>query len=239
MRWQEHSPTNESVPAPPKQTTHALPIEPASVVLALFVSFVVYIVIAANLVAGSGLELGRVSGLLVAFTLFAGIIMATNTIDGVREVVKQIAVWLGIVVLLPLTVWYGTNVFSPPPNWKEYTKSAERIEQRIGDAKRETEKEKLRDEKARLEEKKEDEERVYYKHMFWVAYPVGLVAIVLGTFFPVQAVGAGLMFGGLISLAAGCYSYWDNMTDQLHFGSLVVALVVVAGLGTWRFRSTS
>ncbi len=140
---------------------------------------------------------------------------------------------------MPLTVWYGTNVFSPPPNWKEYTRSAERIEERIRDAKGEREKERLRDEKDRLDEKKEGEERVYYKHMFWVAYPVGLVAIVLGTFFPVQAVGAGLMFGGLSSLAAGCYSYWDKMTDQLRFGSLVVALGVVVALGTWRFRSTS
>jgi hypothetical protein len=44
-----------------------------------------------------------------------------------------------------------------------------------------------------------------------VAYPGGLVAAIVGTFFPVQVVDAGLMFGGLCSLTAGFYPYWDRM----------------------------
>ena len=154
----------------------------------------------------------------------------------VREFVKQIAVWFAIVVLLPLTVWYGTGAFSPPPEWKEYTKATSRLEDRIRDSKEEAQKEKLRQEKDRLDKELEEAERVYYRHMFWVAYPIGLVAIILGTFYPVQAVGAGLMFGGLGSLTAGCYSYWDNMSAWLRFGSLVLALIVVLTLGTWKFR---
>jgi hypothetical protein len=46
------------------------------------------------------------------------------------------------------------------------------------------------------------------------------------------------MFGGLIALAQGCYSYWDRMDDKLRFGSVVAALLVVLVLGTWRFRKT-
>ncbi|MEX0703181.1 MAG: hypothetical protein WD069_13890 [Planctomycetales bacterium] len=111
-----------------------------------------------------------------------------------------------------------------------------RLAARIEDADEEAEKERLRDEKDRLDKELEAAARVYYRHMFWVACPVGLAAIILGTFFPVQAVGAGLMFGGLGSLTAGCYSYWDEMGGWLRFGSLVVSLAVVLLLGTWRFR---
>src|SRR5438128_5867374 len=155
----------------------------------------------------------------------------------IREFVKQIAVWLGVVVSLPLSVWYGTSAFSPPPDNKEYSKATSRLDEKIKEAGGQAEKEKLREERDRLEEQNEEAKRVHYGHMFWVAYPVGLVALIVGTFFPVQAVGAGLMFGGLISLAAGCYAYWDKMEDSLRFVSLVVALVVLLGLGTWRFRA--
>src|SRR5262249_41979392 len=84
----------------------------------------------------------------------------------------------------------------------------------------------------------EAEQRAYYHDMFWVAYPVGLVALVVGLFFPVQAVGAGLLFGGLISLGEGCYSYRDRMDGWLRFGSLVVALLTLLVLGSWRSPAT-
>jgi len=159
--------------------------------------------------------------------------------ETVREFVKQIAVWLGIMTLLPMSVWYGTSAFSPPPDWKEHARTTARLDERIKEAKDGTEKEKLRAEKDQRVAELDEAERVYYGHMFWVAYPVGLVAVIVGTFFPVQAVGAGLMFGGLGSLTAGCYSYWDKMGGWLRFGSLVVALVVVLLLGTWRIRAVS
>jgi len=159
--------------------------------------------------------------------------------NSVRELVKQIAVWLGIVVLLPLAVWYSTSAFSPPPDWKKHSRSTSRLDEKIKEATPEAEKEKLRQEKDRLEKELDEAERVFYRAMFWVAYPVGLLAIILGILFPVQTVGAGLMFGGLSSLAMGCYSYWDKMGDWLRPGSLLVALVVLLVLGTWKFRPAS
>jgi hypothetical protein len=149
------------------------------------------------------------------------------------------------VALLPLTVWYGTNAFSPPPDWKRYAEAEQELAGKIQRAEANADKgekarreaEQLGKEKERLGKEKEEAERVYYGHMFWVAYTVGLLALVVGTFFPVQSVGSGLMFGGLSSLTAGCYSYWDKMGDRLRFGSLVVALAVLLVLGTWRYRS--
>lgn len=153
-----------------------------------------------------------------------------------RELGKQIAVGFAIMALLPLVVWYATSAFSTPPDWKQYAKTTARLDERTRDAKEESEKEKHRAEKDRLEKELEQEERVFFGNMFWVAYPVGLAAIILGTFFRVQAVGAGLMFSGLGCLGTGCYSYWDRMGDWLRLGSLALALLTVIVLGTWRFR---
>jgi energy-coupling factor transporter transmembrane protein EcfT len=166
------------------------------------------------------------------------LIMTHNADIGIRELVKQIAVWLGIVVLLPLAIWYGVSAFSTPPDKRENAKALAKINEQIQDAKEDkdkAERDKLRRERDRLQAEEEEAQRQFYHDMFWVAYPTGLVATILGVFFPVQAVGAGLMFGGLISLATGCYAYWDRMDAWLRLGSLVVALLVLLALGTWRF----
>ena len=95
----------------------------------------------------------------------------------------------------------------------------------------------LRDEKDRLRQELEEAEKVYYGAMFWVAYPAGLAAVIVGLLFPVQVIGAGLLFGGLFSLTAGCYSYWDRMDGWLRFGSLLIALLVIFILGSLRYRT--
>ena len=85
-----------------------------------------------------------------------------------------------------------------PPDWKKYTKSGERLHEKIRDAKEGMEKDMLRQEIDRLDEERKAAELVFYRLMFWVAYPVGLGAFIIGTFFWVQAIGAGLMFGASI-----------------------------------------
>jgi hypothetical protein len=160
-------------------------------------------------------------------------LLARNPMELLRSFMKQVAVFLGITVLLPLAVWYGTGVFCPPP--EGYSRHEHEIEEQVREAKDDAEKMKLRDEKEKLTKEREAAERVHYRDMFYVAYPVGILALVVGIFFPVQAVGSGLMFGGLVSLAVGCYSYWDKMGYWMRFISLIVALALVIALGTWKF----
>src|SRR5438270_9297669 len=90
---------------------------------------------------------GLALGLACGFILAVSLLMAQYAMSiGVKELVKQIAVWLAIVALLPLTVWYGTSSWSPPPDWKRHQKSTARTEEKIRDTKEVAEKEKLRDE---------------------------------------------------------------------------------------------
>jgi hypothetical protein len=153
-----------------------------------------------------------------------------------REWAKQLAAWLGITALVPLTVWYATAAIRPPPDEGEYDRAHSRLESRINDTKDQAAKDKLYAEKERVEKDHEQAEKAFYRRMFWVAYPVGLLALAIGVLVPVQAVGAGLMFGGIFTLTAGCYSAWDELGRWTHFASLVIALLTLVILGLWRFR---
>jgi hypothetical protein len=161
-----------------------------------------------------------------------------------RTLAKQFATGLGISVLLPLTVWYGVALFHPPPDRHiffpdEYSMTpapaAAPVAPEGSDEKADT----ARREREERQKRFEAEERLYYRAMFFVAYPVGLTAILVGALLRVQAVGAGLMFGGLGSLAEGCYSYWDKLGDSMRFGSLLLALAVVIIIGWMSFRPKS
>jgi hypothetical protein len=153
----------------------------------------------------------------------------------VREPLKQIAIWVGIVGLLPLTAWYGTAANDPPPDSDEYSKAATRFEEKIGDTEGPAEKEKLRNERDQAESTYKAALHQFYRNMFWVTYPIGLFALVFGIFFPVQPVGSGCVFGGLSCVGMGCYSHWDKMDGVHRFVSLIVVLVVLGVLGSWRF----
>lgn len=175
-------------------------------------------------------------GLLIVLFVVLGLAMCM-IFKNVREPLKQIAVWLGVVGLLPLTAWYGTAAYSPPPDSEEYNKAATRFDERIRDTQGLAEKEKLRDERDQAEKTYKEGQHLFYRNMFWVAYPIGLLAVIFGMFFPVQPVGSGCVFGGLSCVATGCYTHWDKMEGTHRFVSLVIVLVVLGVLGSWRFWS--
>jgi hypothetical protein len=81
----------------------------------------------------------------------------------------------------------------------------------------------------------EEEQRLYYRAMFWISYPIGLSALVVGLFLPALPIGTAIAFGGLCTLATGCYSYWDDMGDALRFCSLLIVLAIITGIGLLKF----
>ena len=74
-------------------------------------------------------------------------------------------------------------------------------------------------------------ERVFQKHLFSVAVPLGLVAIIVGAFFLGPAIGAGLMFGGIFGVCDGYFNYWSELAATLKFFSLLAAFVVLILVG--------
>src|SRR5215212_3635105 len=111
----------------------------------------------------------------------------------VRSVPKQFAVGLGIATLLPLTVLYGVTVFHPSPDIKAYYTKEQDFSTRIGQATSEPEKQRLSREQEQHQKAFEEQQRRYYRAVFYVGYPVGLLALVAGALVSIQAIGAGFM----------------------------------------------
>ncbi|MDB5291252.1 MAG: undecaprenyl pyrophosphate phosphatase [Phycisphaerales bacterium] len=171
--------------------------------------------------------------LLVGLGLVGYVMTSANA--RFNEWAKQLAVWLGITSLLPLVAWFGTAAFTRPPDNEEYNRVESRLEERLNAATTQSEKDALRAEIDQRKKQQTDAEHVFERRMFWVAWPVGVLALVIGTLVPVQAVGAGLMFGGIGTLAAGCFESWDYLGPWLRLGALLSVLVVLILLGLWRF----
>src|SRR5437667_6837122 len=113
--------------------------------------------------------------------------------------VKLFAIGLGIALLLPLAVYTGVSVFSPGPDWgKVY---AQDFEERRSIATSKQEKQQIAREEKQARQKYEEKEKSHQKLMFYVSFPIGILAVIFGSFLAVKAVGAGLMFGGILLLA--------------------------------------
>tara|TARA_Y100000031_G_scaffold85512_1_gene94174 strand:- start:166 stop:579 length:414 start_codon:yes stop_codon:yes gene_type:complete len=127
---------------------------------------------------------------------------------------KKIALGFGIAIIFPLMIHYGVCTFSPKPQWEDYNTSSYH--------------------QATMGEKttwKEANKR-FQTHLFYVAVPFGLTAIIVGTFLPIQAIGTGLMFGGIFSICNGYINYWNELPDSLRFISLLASFIVLVIVGT-------
>jgi hypothetical protein len=132
-------------------------------------------------------------------------------------IAKKFALAFGIAVVFPAMVHFGVSTFSPEPRWQDYT---------VGP---------LIDHNSTAYASKEAErraaERSFEKHLFAIAVPLGLVAMIAGAFLAVQAVGTGLMFGGIFSICDGYANYWGELSAHWKFLSLLATFVVLLVVG--------
>jgi len=141
---------------------------------------------------------------------------------------KKFAIGFGIAVLLPIMVYYGVSTFSPKVKWEDY--QIEDYHLKYKDASGE-EKEALIRERKELTKKRKKHLKRFESHLFAVSVPIGLAAIIFGSITSVQAVGAGLIFGGISTLSSGYFSYWSELSDVARFLSLLGAFIVLVVIG--------
>jgi len=81
-------------------------------------------------------------------------------------------------------------------------------------------------------------QKAYYKKTFLTALPLGIVLIALGALvFGLEAVGSGLMVGGIAIIVYGTGSYWRFTDDWLKFALSLVGLIIVIWLAYfWNAR---
>ncbi|MBF0384432.1 MAG: hypothetical protein HQL27_01035 [Candidatus Omnitrophica bacterium] len=144
---------------------------------------------------------------------------------------KKFALGFGIAVLLPMVVHYGVSTFNPAPKWRNYYQYE--YYNNYEEEKNASPEEKAK-KQAEIQKKDEDYRKAqnsFGKSLFLVAIPVGLAAIIFGSLTAVQAIGTGLMFGGIFTIIDGYCWYWSELQDWMRFVSLLVAFIVLIYIG--------
>jgi len=141
---------------------------------------------------------------------------------------KKFALGFGIAIIFPIMVHYGVSTFVPSPKWQDrYSNS---YYQDYSKATPE-EKAKLDQERKQRDMEWTTKEKRFQGVLFSVAVPLGIAAIIIGSLAAIQAIGTGLMFGGIFLLLDGYCNYWSELADSMRFLSLLLAFIVLMYIG--------
>jgi hypothetical protein len=132
---------------------------------------------------------------------------------------KKIALGFGLAIIFPMMIHYGVSTFSPEPKFESCAKQEE------------FNKTATAQEKVQKVEARESAQKQFEKHLYMVAVPLGLVAILIGAFSRVQSIGSGLMIGGIFSITDGYINYWSHLEDWMRFLSLLAAFAILLIVG--------
>lgn len=143
---------------------------------------------------------------------------------------RQIAIGFGIAVLFPLLVYYGTSTFHPAPKSADYFRPTPPPAASTPEEQR-----------AHFEE--QEKQRAAYREaarefgqaLIFAATPLGIAAILLGTFIPLHSIGTGLILGGILTVGAGYWNYWSYLEDWMRFVSLLIGFAILLFVGYWHF----
>lgn len=145
---------------------------------------------------------------------------------------KRIALSFGITLFFPMLVYFGVRTWIPEPQWEDY--QVPNYHERRLNASPE-ERITLDQERDRLQAERKSDEQRFGKHLFWVAVPVGLIAVVVGVTVAPATVGTGFIVGGIFSVLMGYMAYWEALPDGARFLSLLVAFLVLVVMGSRRW----
>jgi H+/gluconate symporter-like permease len=146
-------------------------------------------------------------------------------------IAKKIALGFGIAVVFPMLIHYGVSTFVHSPKWQDY-----QVQGTYDPHASPEERAQHQAEQQKKQEERRAAEKRFQQHLFAFAVPLGLIALVVGAFLRLPALGTGLMFGGIFSVCDGYFHYWSELADVLKFISLLVAFALLIFLGYRRLE---
>jgi len=166
------------------------------------------------------------------------------------EYLRQLALGVGIAILLPLTLHWGFHALYKPP--QDVAKSADHLHSKIWKLKNKkshiswqlkerkhkthedasekqprVSEEELKSKLERITPQLKELKRIHRNFLttkLAILGPIDILCIIGGSFFPSPLIGIGLIIGGVASLGTIVMDYWDYFNDMLKF------LVLFAGL---------
>ena len=160
---------------------------------------------------------------------------------------RKIILGFGFAILLPTLAHYGIDIFVPSFNWREQSEQNQRYYQERSRLERQ-EKEAPTEQKGNIHQRLDALEQRHQAETdvlevrrdqsgrihFFVAVPIGIIVTLLGSFIRVQAIGGGLMLGGIFTFTEGCFWYWTDLPRVGRFLVLLVAFGVLLWIGYQR-----
>ena len=153
---------------------------------------------------------------------------------------RQIAVGFGIAVIFPLLVYYGVATFYPAPK-RQAIVAAVMMPPNPTPEERQTFSEKQREREHKQQEQDEafkNAAKDFARHLVIFSTPLGVAAILIGAYIPLHAIGTGLIFGGIFTVAWGYWSYWFYLDDWVRFVSLLAGFLTLLFVGHRRIVGT-
>lgn len=78
----------------------------------------------------------------------------------------------------------------------------------------------------------------YERNTFLMTTPVGLVAIIVGIYWPVEFIGTGFMFGGVLASIYGTVRYFGQMSKFVRVAVIFIELCVLLFVGYKKLTNT-
>jgi len=151
---------------------------------------------------------------------------------------RRIILGFGFAVVLPLLVHYGIEVAHPSFADQDGYVEVNRLAEREGAATGE-EKARLRAERERREDDLRAQARDFSRVHFFVGAPIGVVVTLAGSLVATQAIGGGLMLGGIFTFGEGCWWHWADLQPLGRFLVLLLAFAVLLWIGCQRLSDAT
>lgn len=158
--------------------------------------------------------------------------------------IKNVILGIAIIIAVILTAVYGMNTLYPSP---EYNKFCNTTYREIANASEclaydgvwnppvapqmapyPSKAESYCDLYYNCNQKFETANKAYWKKMFFISVPLGVILIAVGgIFFALEVVGAGLMGGGIGVILYGAGGYWAYTENWMRFLMSLMALAAL------------
>jgi hypothetical protein len=150
---------------------------------------------------------------------------------------RQFAIALSIATLYPALIFYGVRTYRPFPEPQSYVVVSARITPTTPEGWRAWEEENRAEEKRRSEELAALTKAAepFFRTLIFVATPLGIAAIFIGSYLRIHSVGTGLILGGMVAAANGYWGYWNHLDNWLRWTSLLLGLCIVVFVGYRQF----
>jgi len=146
---------------------------------------------------------------------------------------RQIVVAFGIAAIFPWLIYYGLSTFYPAPKTQDYY--GRPPAQPPPPTATPEERKAYAEEQQRKGEALNIAQREFARALFTVSTALGVAAILIGAYLPSDVIGAGLMLGGILSLALGYLGHAQHLDDWFRFASLLAGFCALLFVGYRHF----